>query len=286
MSVKSFFRRKFKKKKIRNYISKSSDLGFLKKELSKSPVFGIDTEFDWKTTYFPKLSIVQISTINNIFVLDFLKFNKIDFFKKFIEDKNYLKVFHSVRSDAIVLSKSIDCNVKNVFDIQIAEKILSEKEIMSYGKIVNKYFGIQLDKTETNSNWLSRPLTQNQINYAAEDVDYLIEIFEIQKKILSRKNFLVEAFLESEKEAKLGNQPLVTSRLTKNLKKLNKRGKEIFLWREKIAENRNIPPNYVFREKYISDLSKIFPNVKLAKKNAMKILGDSEITKKFLEDFL
>ena len=96
----------------------------------------------------------------------------------------------------------------------------------------------------------------------------------------------MEAFLESKKEAKLGNQPLITSRLTKKLKKLNKRSKEIFLWREKIAENRNIPPNYVFREKYISDLSKIFPNDKLAKKNAMKILGDSEITKKFLEDFL
>ena len=78
-------------------------MGFLKKELSKSHfVFGIDTEFDWKTTYYPKLSIVQISTIKNIFVLDFLKFNKIDFFKKIIEDKNYLKVFHSVRSDAIV----------------------------------------------------------------------------------------------------------------------------------------------------------------------------------------
>ena len=76
----------------------------------------------------------------------------------------------------------------------------------------------------------------------------------------------MEAFLQSEKEAKLGNQPLITSRLTKNLKKLNKRGKEIFLWREKIAENRNVPPNYLFREKYISDLSKIFPNEKLAKK--------------------
>ena len=61
----------------------------------------------------------------------------------------------------------------------------------------------------------------------------------------------------------------ITSRLTKKLKKLNKRSKEIFLWREKIAENRNIPPNYVFREKYISDLSKIFPNDKLAKKNAL-----------------
>ena len=71
---------------------------------------------------------------------------------------------------------------KNVFDIQIADKILSNGEIESYGKIVKKFFFVDLKKTETNSNWLKRPLTQDQVNYALEDVDYLLEIFYYQKK--------------------------------------------------------------------------------------------------------
>ena len=81
----------------------------------------------------------------------------------FLENHDCLKIFHSVRSDATVLSKCLNCKCRNVFDIQIAEKLILKGEIQSYGKIVERYFGLKLDKTETNSNWLKRPLTENQV---------------------------------------------------------------------------------------------------------------------------
>ena len=58
---------------------------------------------------------------------------------------------------------------------------MNQGEVKSYAKLVSKYIGKYLDKSETNSNWLKRPLNQNQVKYAANDVDYLLDIF-IYKK--------------------------------------------------------------------------------------------------------
>ena len=92
-----------------------------------------------------------------------------------------------MRSDSTVLSKCLNINLQNVFDVQQAEKFLTEGEIFSYSHIVKKYFEIFLEKSETNSNWLKRPLSENQIKYAADDVDYLIKIFDFQRKILKKR---------------------------------------------------------------------------------------------------
>jgi ribonuclease D len=286
MKISSFFRRKFKKKRLAKFISKSSELDCLNTELLKSNIIGIDTEFDWRTTYFPKLSLVQIVTLDKIFIVDFLNIASASSLISSLENNDCLKIFHSVRSDTTVLSKCLNCKSRNVFDIQIAEKLLSNGEIKSYGKIVERYFGLKLDKMETNSNWLKRPLTENQIIYAQDDVDYLIEIYEIQEKILKRKDLLNQAFMLSEREANLGNQPLINSRLKKKVKKFSKRDKEVFIWRENQAEKEDVPPSFIFKDKYINHLSKILPIDTSAKKKVMKIIGDSEISERFIKKFL
>ena len=212
-------------------------------------------------------------------------FNKI-ILKKYLEDTNILKIFHSVRSDTIVLSKCFGINTQNVFDIQIADILISNESIKSYAKIVKKFFYIELKKTETNSNWLKRPLTQNQLDYALDDVDFLIEIYEFQRKILIKKNLVEKAFSDSEKEANLGNQSLKKLRLLKQKDKLSKRNIEIFKWREDLAEEDNIPPAFVFKNKYLKKLSKIQSNDKSAKKKIMTILGDNHLAEKFINTFL
>ena len=106
-----------------------------------------------------------------------------------LESENILKIFHSVRSDSTVLSKCLGVYTQNTFDIQIADKYLSSGNIKSYGKIVKNNLGIDIDKSQTNSNWLRRPLTESQIQYAANDVNFLIEISKIQMKKLKKKIF-------------------------------------------------------------------------------------------------
>ena len=286
MGISSFIRRKLLVRKKVHYISNKTQLSELDTELRSLNLFGLDTEFDWRTTYFPKLSMVQISSLKKIFLIDCLLINPNTVLKKHLENKEKLKIFHSARSDATVLSNCIEAQTSNVFDIQMAEKLISNNQIEAYGKIVNKYYGINLLKSETNSNWLRRPLSKNQISYAKDDVYYLIEIYKLQRKILKKRNLLNEAFKNSKKEVTYGNKPLKEIRLKRQEKRLSQRNKKIFIWREEIAEAENLPPSFIFKEKYLGKLSKINSKDTSAKKKIMSIIGDSEITQKFIKDFL
>ena len=194
--------------KLKNYLLKKNPIIFIDceekfdaaiQEISTKQTIAIDTEFDWRNTYFPKLSLIQISTNKKIFLIDCLKINSLHKLRSIFEDKDIMKVFHAVRSDVTVLSNSANLKVLNCFDIQIAEKYLSDSDLKSYSKIVFKYLKLRLDKSETNSNWLRRPFSKNQINYAADDVRYLIKIYFLQRKILGKKTNLHDVVLEESK---------------------------------------------------------------------------------------
>ena len=92
--------------------------------LISEKIIGIDTEFDWRNTYLPKLSLVQISTKDQIFLFDSLKINDLSFLRSLLDDKEKTIIMHSSRSDTTVLSTNLKINIKKVFDIQIAEQII------------------------------------------------------------------------------------------------------------------------------------------------------------------
>ena len=180
-----------KEKKVNYLIDSEEDINFLIYSLKNEKVLGVDTEFDWRTTYIPKLSLLQISTRKHIFLIDCLRKLDLSFLKNIMEDEKKIIIFHSSRSDSTVLSTNLNVQIKKSFDIQIAEKFLKGGNLKNYGTIVRDYFSINLDKSETNSNWLKRPLSDRQLNYASDDVRFLIEIFNIQKKKLVKKEFII-----------------------------------------------------------------------------------------------
>ena len=268
------------KKKI-YLIESNEDEEFVRESLEEEKYIGLDTEFNWRNTYIPELSLLQISTSSKILIIDCLKFKKLGFLNKVLEDKGKKIIMHSSRSDTTVLNTNLNIKLNNCFDIQIAEKHINGGEIKNYGFIVSKYCGYKLDKSETNSNWLKRPLTKKQLKYAADDVNFLISIYRFQlKKIkkLKKENIINLEFL---KEARLGNQELHVSRLRK-LKKVSKLEKDIFLWREKYAKQKNIPPSYIFGNK---NLKKISIKIKSREKEPYeikKLFKDNSAAKDFL----
>ena len=276
-------RKFFKKNKTIFYIDKSNDLDLLHKEIDKTDAICLDTEFDWRKTYFPNLSLIQISTKSSIFLIDYLKVKPKIFLKEILESSNVLKIFHSVRSDATIFNSSLKTSMKNVFDIQIAEKVINRNdEVKNYGYLVFKYTGLNLEKSETNSNWLKRPLTYDQINYAIDDVRYMFDIFFKQKNRLKEIGLFNNVLSESHKESMKGEVDLLESRLKRQSKRLNSFQKKIFIWRENKAMEMNLPPSYIFNSKDLIRLSKISRDDLLEKK-IFKVLGDTQLVKDFIK---
>ena len=277
-------------KKILTFFKKKRDIFFFESDhnrelitelLSKESIIGLDTEFDWRNTYKPNLSMIQISLNKKIILLDCIKIKNLDFLKPLLEDKNRLNIFHSVRSDTTVLFSSIGIKISNVYDIQVAEQTITNKEKQNYASLVKKYYSVNLKKSETNSDWLKRPFSKKQLDYASDDVEYLMGIYKKQTKILKKLNLLEKVFLLSKKEANLGNQDLQVSRI-KKLKKFNLKERTLFIWRETIARELNVPSSYIFKDKHLKELSAA---ISLRDKaNIKKILKDNELTEKILRE--
>ena len=278
--IKNIFFKSANEKKI-FYVDSYIELKKFEESISQELIISIDTEFDWRNTYYPILSLIQVSTKKEIFLIDCIQINNPGLLNELINTQDKLFIFHSVKSDTTTLSSSAGIKITNVFDVQVAEKLISKK-IKNYADIVFKYCSIHIDKSETNSNWLKRPLTENQMKYAANDVKYLIEIFKKQKKILKEMNLYGEACAISKREATLGNQKLHISRL-KKLKKANYYEKTLFYWREKIASEMNVPPSYIFKNKRSKELIKSV--IDHDEKKLLEILKNKKAVKSIILEF-
>ena len=248
---KNFFRKNF------FLIDDEIKLDDLIEKITSLKVISVDTEFEWRRTYHPKLSLIQICDGNDVFLIDCLLCKNVEKVKFIFESVQILKVFHAVRSDTTVLFSSLGIKTNNVFDVQIAEKIINNLDVKSYSYLVEKYINLSINKSETNSNWMKRPFSNNQLKYASEDVEFLIDIYTKQNKLLGKKGKLNKAFYLSKEEAGLGNQELYISRLQK-IKDKSEIDEKIFMWREELAKKKDIPTSFILSDKKLKKLSKRF----------------------------
>ena len=243
------------------FINDSSTFRLVMKDLESYDKLAIDTEFIWRDTYYPKLSLIQIATDNKIYILDCLAFD-ISIIEKVFSNRNILKIFHSVRGDSSVIFNCLGIKIENIFDTQLAEDILNQNIgiQISYKKLVKKYLFKSISKSETNSDWGKRPLRKKQLDYAAEDVRYLHSIMDIQNKKIIKSNKLDLFYSLCEKENELGHEDFSISRL-KRLKKKNRnissKEIEIFIWREDQAKQYNVPTSHIFEDRDLKRLKKI-----------------------------
>ncbi len=286
MSIISNLLERFKKKEI-SYITSDDDLKIKLKNVNKEYLIGIDTEFTWRNTYFPELSLIQISTLKEIIIIDCLSINDFNGLLKIFKDERIIKIFHSARGDISVLNTSLGAKFKNIFDVQLAENILfPEENLISYKNIVKRYFYKSISKGETNSDWNRRPLTQSQISYASEDVRYLIHIKKNQEKKLTHQglsekyNFILRKEL-SAAETKFG--VLRYERFKKKKKNLSKEEKDIFFWRENLAAEKNIPPSFIFKDSNLKRLKEVIYTKNYSE--CVWIIKDANFRENFLTIF-
>lgn len=136
----------------------------------------LDTEFLRRDTYYAKLSIIQISNGDEVFIIDALKVN-LEPLKALLLDNNVLKIFHAPTQDFEILYRLFRITPKNVFDTQIAAALCDLGTSISYANLCQTICSITIDKSYQAGNWLQRPLPQNMLHYASLDVKYLHQIY-------------------------------------------------------------------------------------------------------------
>lgn len=159
------------------YIESLEDLEFLNKELSEKLYIGVDTEFRRTTKDNMRLALLQINDQDEIYLIDAKAIEDPKEQANFLFSDSVVKIFHSCKEDLEAVHAWTDNQMTNIFDTQLANSFLGSDFSISYQALVEKKLGINLEKTETRSNWMRRPLTDSQLKYAALDVEYLIPIY-------------------------------------------------------------------------------------------------------------
>jgi len=170
-------------------IETSEDLMFLNKELLEAPFVAVDTEFRRTGKEDIKLALMQINDSDEIYLIDCLNIYEPKDICTFLSSPKVTKIFHSHREDLEAIFSWTQLKVSNIFDTQIANSFLDGSFSISYQDLVQLNLGLLVNKDATRTNWLKRPLSESQLNYAAFDVYYLIDLykFQIEELIKSKK---------------------------------------------------------------------------------------------------
>jgi len=199
-------------------IETSKDLVFLNEELLQCPYIAIDTEFRRTTKNNMKLALLQINDSSEIYLIDCLQIKEPKEIFSVLSSPCTKKIFHSCREDIEAIYSWTEQNVLNIYDTQIAHSLLGGSFSISYKGLVKEKMDLNINKDETRTNWLRRPLSEAQLNYAASDVYYLIDLYRFQREEFSENNKLewleeelntdpaLDFFIESPKNRKFSVQ--------------------------------------------------------------------------------
>lgn len=172
----------------------------LPEAITGQSLIGLDTEFVREKTYFSRLCLIQVSAGEDIYCADPLGLgppheNDSSRFWSALMDASW--VLHSGRQDVEVLYQSSNLMPKDVFDTQVAAALLGYQPQIGYANLVAELFDVELAKSHTRADWSRRPLPAAYIDYAAEDVVYLLPAQEILSERLEELGRLPWALEDS-----------------------------------------------------------------------------------------
>ncbi len=144
--------------------------------LSANWRIGLDTEFMGEKTFYQQLCLLQIATDDRIYCADPMGVADLDQFWQRLMHSQW--VVHSARQDIEVLYHSSNRMPDTLFDTQIAAALVGFAPQLGYAGLVKELFGVELAKSHTRADWTRRPLPAAALEYAAEDVEYLLPAYE------------------------------------------------------------------------------------------------------------
>ena len=249
----------------------------------------LDTEFVWQRSYYANLGLIQAAMSDDFdrtrlpseppaifdfpvkheqqkstLLIDPLNCNP-SMMNALISDPSVTKILHDAVQDLQHIHHWCGALPVNIFDTRLAAGFCGMPSILSLRQLLINTQGIELTKTETRTDWMRRPLSPEQLEYAADDVAYLGAVMDL---LLAKARELGTYAWMTEELAKLDSPALYVEDSTRNAWKRIKvpvtaftkprqliRLRELAAWREETARMKNLPRSWVVEDKLIIDAS-------------------------------
>ena len=226
----------------------------------ESGVVAVDTEFLREKTYNAKLCLVQLGIGEHQYCIDVLAIDDLSAIVDLFSDNRALKLFHAARQDLEVIYQTMACMPRPIFDTQLAAAFCGYDMQIGYGALVQEVTGVELPKSQSRTDWTRRPLSEEQVKYAGEDVAHLVELYEFTLNLLNTQDKY--AWYEEEIVAYYDADKYVIDpqQAYKRLSGGNLSIKQQYLlralanWREATAQERDIPRSWVIRDDKLYEL--------------------------------
>ena len=222
----------------------------------QAPRVALDTEFVWERTYYPNLGVVQLGLDRDeTYLIDTVRLDDLSPLGELLADASVVKVLHDAVQDLTILRRATGADPRNTFDTRLAGGFVGLTATTSLQGLIQETVGVHLAKGESRSNWLKRPLSEAQLDYARNDVRYLPDAYDVLRArihALGREDWVREEMAPFDAPSLyVEDDPAVRY---KSVKGRGKRGfsardyavlRELAAWRETEARQSNRPRGHV-----------------------------------------
>jgi ribonuclease D len=247
-------------------VTEPAQLAACCQEIAASQQIGFDTEFVGEDTYRPELCLIQVATPQHLYVIDPVTAGALEPFWTVIVDPARSVVVHAGREEVRMCHFAVGKPPGNVFDVQVAAGLIGLGYPLGYGPLLQQLLGVRLAKHETLTDWRKRPLSDEQLRYAFDDVRHLLAMGQRLTRRLEELNRLAWAREEFEtftRRAIRENPAGEKWRKLRGVGGLDRRqlavAREVFLWREERAARTNHPSRALLRDDLIVEIARRAP---------------------------
>jgi len=252
--------------KPKNWIHTPEQLVEMCKQLEKADVIGLDTEFVRETTFYPQIALIQLASKDGCWLVDPLAFenHELEPFFEILKSPKILKVIHAAFADQECFYSSYGFTAEPVLDTAVAAALLGYGDNIGLQKLLRNVIGVNLRKGRSRVKWLDRPLSEELLHYAEQDVLYLLQLTDELKRRLDKKGRWEWSIAESRVD------PKVFEVTADDMAVKIARGGQIdahtfhalvllLRWREERARQANLPRGWVAGNEVLVSLARSKP---------------------------
>lgn len=231
---------------------------------NKVAAVAIDTEFMRRNTFYPQVALLQLCFSDTAWLIDPLAIKELGPLADFISNPGVVKILHSCSEDLEVFQQWLGVLPQPLFDTQRAAALVGRGFGLGYRALVSDMCTVELDKGDQRSDWLQRPLTQSQCEYAAQDVSYLLSLWPRLRDEAEAQGKTEWVFADGRDAANtLASTAGDTFRRIKLAWKLDARQLSALMaicdWREHTARSRDKPRSWIIDDKACFELAQSLP---------------------------